>query len=86
MEPKVTKFYRVKGVCYRTEEEARAASAGRGEWGDETVTPMELLEWDGKLWQPPHDKIEALPAEIIALYRKLGHAGFVKLKDQMGKL
>jgi len=87
MEPKVTKFYRVKLICYRTEEEARAASAGLGEWGgDYIITPVELLEWDGKLWKSSHDKIEALPAEILDLYRRLGHAEFAKFKNQMRNL
>jgi hypothetical protein len=86
MEPTTVLLFRVKGVCYRTELEAKTLAAGAGEWGtDETVTRVEALEWQGRLYTPSFDRIEAVSPEMTALYQRVGHAEFVRLRDQMRK-
>lgn len=87
MEPTPVTLFRVKGTCYRTEVEAQTAAAGSGEWGtDETITKVEALEWQGKLYQPALLTLGSLPAEMTDLFQKLGRNEFVRLRDQMRRI
>lgn len=85
MEPKLHLLYRVKGVCYATEIEARVMAAGKGEWGgDETIDKVTMLEWQGKHYTETWGLcIEAAAPELVRLYEQVGHEEFKKIASQM---